>query len=68
MDQTRPKMRRSHPENDFVVANYTELQFEEKGTTQVSTPVGSNKTIGKNKTAIGPGSTHIFFSVAHVLK
>ena len=51
----RPNMRRSHPENDYVVENYTALQFEEKGTTQLYTPIGSSKTIGRNGATIGPG-------------
>jgi len=49
-----PKTRRSHPENDYVVDNYTELQFEVKGPTQLYTAIDSNGKIGQNGTSVGP--------------
>ena len=53
-------MHRNHPENDYVVENYTALQFEEKGATQLYTPIGSNETIGRNGTTIGPGDQQFY--------
>ena len=47
-------MHRSHPENDYVVENYTELQFEEKGATEMYTPIGSNEKVRQNGTTAGP--------------